>query len=100
MEKDLSKEIIKNEKLLSLIYYKKISTRKYMNQALNDGKISEEEFKYLNYENSQYQHMKAELLSSKVSEKNTIQQNRSVEEMEKKVMNLEKKFVDRYSHIN
>ena len=39
--------------------------------------------------------MKAELLSSKVSEKNIIQQNQSVEEMEKKVMNFRRNSWDR-----
>ena len=61
MEKNVFKEIVKNEKLIVLIDSKLSSMRGIINKSLKDKKISEEEYKYIEYEFNEYKQMKGDV---------------------------------------
>ena len=67
MQNNVFKEILKNEKLLILVSSKLSTMRKMINKSLNDNVITEEEFKYIEYEFNEYKTMENE--SSRTSEK-------------------------------
>ena len=85
MEKNIFKEIVKNEKLLTLINSKLSSLREKINKSLKDNKISEEEYKYIQDEFSQYKLMEEDTLSSKSSEKN-MSRREMVQKMEEMII--------------